>query len=405
MNSFPVPDNESGRLAALASYSIMDTLPEIELDEITLLASEICQAPIALISLLDEQRQWFKSHLGLDVVETPKEQAFCSHAIMKPENIMVVKDAREDLRFNKNPLVTGDPNIVFYAGVPLLNNEGFALGTLCVIDRIPRELSDKQMRSLEVLARQVLNQLELRRKLAELQEANKVLEEANSYIRQFALSAAHDIKNPLSAIKMTSQLLQKKLEKSGDETHLKLVENNLASAQKLLNLVNNMLDYSFSPALLLSGQTRTDLIDLLNRVIGLINPAEHVDIKLPEGELHINCSVIALEQIFLNLLTNAIRYNDKDQTRIQIRFSDVEDAYHFEVEDNGIGIDAHHLEKIFEKHVTLNLTDRFQEKGTGIGLASIKGLVEKLDGKIQVTSEPGKGSTFRISLRKHSSKV
>jgi diguanylate cyclase (GGDEF)-like protein len=174
----PLPANESQRLAALAAYDILDTLPEAAYDDITLLASEICGAPIAAMSLIDSDRQWFKSAVGTDVTEAPRDLAFCAHAILETE-VMVVPDARADVRFASNPLVANDPNIRFYAGAPLVNPEGAVLGTLCVIDHVQRELSEGQTRSLRALARQVMAQLELRRVFNE-QEANRhELQEAN----------------------------------------------------------------------------------------------------------------------------------------------------------------------------------------------------------------------------------
>jgi len=401
MNPFPIPENENARLNSLRSYGIMDSLPETELDELTTLASEICQTPIALISLLDDHRQWFKSHIGLNTQQTPKEEAFCSHAIINPAQVLIVEDARKDDRFAVNPLVTGDPNIVFYAGVPLVNEEGFALGTLCVIDREPRALTSKQLSSLRILAKQVLVQFELRRKVRELQRANLVLEETNAFIREFALSAAHDIKNPLSAVLLTSQLLKSRLENSGDEKSMKLVDTSISSAKTLLELVNSMLDYSLKPELLASGQTEFALNKLLDKIISIIATESHITIIKPNGDNPIFCSAIALEQIFLNLLTNAIRYNDKPKIQIEISFHESEHFYHFTVSDNGIGIAPNQLHRIFERHTTLNIPDRFKQNGTGIGLASVKSLVEKLNGEITVASTLGNGSSFQFKLDKN----
>jgi len=163
------PANEAGRVAALEKYAILDTDPEQSFDDLALLASFICKTPIALISLVDEDRQWFKSRVGLDAKETSRDIAFCSTAILQSD-VFVVPDALKDDRFRDNPLVVSDPHIRFYAGAPLINEDGYALGTLCVVDRAPRELAPEQKEALKALSRLVLAQLEFRRNLFLLKE-------------------------------------------------------------------------------------------------------------------------------------------------------------------------------------------------------------------------------------------
>lgn len=177
----PPPENEAERLAQLRRLDILDTLPEQAYDDITFLASKIAGTPIALVSFVDEGRQWFKSRVGLDADETSRDLAFCAHAILEPGTTMVVPDATLDNRFADNPLVLGDPMVRFYAGVPLVTNAGHALGTLCVIDQAPHELTHDQQQALEALSRQVMAQLDLRRTVAELEEA---IAERRSYQRQ-----------------------------------------------------------------------------------------------------------------------------------------------------------------------------------------------------------------------------
>ncbi len=399
-NSTPLSLNENERLASLRSYNILDTAAEKDFDDLTTLASTICQTPIALISLVDTERQWFKSHIGLAASETPIEQSFCAHAIVSYNEIMIVDDARKDERFADNPLVTGNPKIVFYAGVPLINEEGFALGTLCVIDQKKKQLSAEQTTALKVVAKQVVDKLELRRKITDLQIANQELRDANVFIQKFASTAAHDIKNPLSSILLTSQALKIRLQKLQDEGCSRLIDLNITSTTRLINLLDEMLDYSKDPSLLIAKKSEIDLKQAIKKVVSMINTPDNLEIILPDTNPKLTLSTVAFEQIFINLISNAIRYNDKNQTIIAIRFAEDDEYYKFEVEDNGIGIAETYHEKIFSNSFTLKITDRYNKKGTGIGLATVKDLVTVLKGNIYVKSTQGIGTTFFVSIKK-----
>ena len=167
------PKNEAARLTALESYDILDTLPEQAFDDITYVASTICETPIALVSLIDGHRQWFKSKVGLDVEETDRDVAFCTHALVEPSQLLVVNDATKDTRFHDNPLVTDFPDIRFYAGAVLCTPNGEGLGTICVIDTKPRHLNEEQEHALRALARMTIAQLELRKAMKDLEEYRK----------------------------------------------------------------------------------------------------------------------------------------------------------------------------------------------------------------------------------------
>ena len=184
MISAPTPDTEPERLVTLRKYVILDTDPEQAFDDLTALASQICGTPIALVSLVDADRQWYKSHHGLDATETPRDLAFCAHAILKPDALFLIPDAHEDPRFADNPLVTGAPRVRAYAGVPLVSPEGHALGTLCVVDHEPRALSSAQQDALVRLGRQVVAQLELRRQVREAREARDAREDSDRFFTQ-----------------------------------------------------------------------------------------------------------------------------------------------------------------------------------------------------------------------------
>ncbi|MDZ8135320.1 MAG: sensor domain-containing diguanylate cyclase [Nostoc sp. DedQUE04] len=198
----PLPDNEAQRLKALADYNILDTLPEQAFDDLTAIAAYICKTPIALISLVDSDRQWFKSKLGLESSEIARDGSFCSYAILQPEEILVVPNALKDDRFNNNPLVKGNPKIRFYAGVPLITPDGLPIGTLCVLDTIPHHLNYQQLDALRRLSRQAIAQIELiqevrNRKQAEIEGRQLSLTDELTGLhnrRAFLLMAAQQLK-------------------------------------------------------------------------------------------------------------------------------------------------------------------------------------------------------------------
>lgn len=177
-----LPANEGARLQALASYSVLDTPPEEAYNDLVQLAAQVCGVPVALISLIDEQRQWFKARVGMEVPQTPREQAFCAHAILRPDDILEVPDATQDPRFAGNPLVTAEDGIRFYAGAPLVTPTGAAIGTLCIIDRVPRRLTPAMAEALKALARQAVRLLELRRAMAELESLNQAMRERQAQL-------------------------------------------------------------------------------------------------------------------------------------------------------------------------------------------------------------------------------
>ncbi len=392
--------HEEDRLKALQSYSILDTLPEKDYDDLTRIASEICQTPISLVSLVDQNRQWFKSHHGLDVSETKRDYSFCAHALHDPEEITIINDSRLDPRFADNPLVTGHPYVIFYAGVPLIDPDGFPLGTLCVIDEEPRQLNENQIAALKALANQVIKLLELRRKNKKYQEVQKKLENQNQQLEQFARIIAHDIKTPLGNIKQISGILSEEYQDLlGSEglTFLKYLEK---SSQQLTDLVNGVLTYSKGESLLGQKKETISLLNFSKSLIELLDYKEEYQIRLPSTDARLYLNQIALEQILLNLISNSIRYNDKEEIKVHIDFSQDEDYYYFSVTDNGPGIQLEDKDRIFELLKTVQPTDRFGVKGTGIGLSTVKMLVEGLKGKIELVKSSSEGTTFEFSIAK-----
>jgi len=234
MMKAPLPDNETQRLESLLQYKILDTPAEPAFDDLTRLASFICGTPIALISLIERDRQWFKSKVGLDALETPRDIAFCAYAILQSE-VFVVPDATKDERFVSNPVVTSEPHVRFYAGIPLTNPEGYALGTLCVIDHVPRNLSPEQIEALRMLGRQVIKQLEMRRTLASLVLASDQRKQVQKIRKQFLTKIAQGFALALAILVLIASLSYQSTEV------LMNTSKNLFNTQMTINVLEELL--------------------------------------------------------------------------------------------------------------------------------------------------------------------
>lgn len=393
-------EQEFERLKDLQSYDILDSLPEDDYDEMTAIAAEICGAQISLISLVDADRQWFKSHHGLDATETPREIAFCAHAINDKNNVLIVQDSRRDQRFFDNPLVTGEPNVVFYAGVPLLSEAGMPLGTLCVIDDHPKILSQGQVKSLKSLGNQVMNILNLRRTKLNLERSLQELKERNKEIEQFAYIAAHDLKSPLIGISSMVELFSGFYNSKLDERGKKMLSLMGKSSDKLRRLVDGLLEYGKSDYLIARKKSKVELVTLINEIAGLFAYEQDLKLRFDTDLNEISINRTALDQIFINLIANAIKYSDKEQVEIEIGIKQDETYYLFNIKDNGPGIELAYRERIFKIFEVLALEDKFGDVGNGVGLATVKKMVEKLGGTIKVESELGLFTNFIFSIEK-----
>ena len=393
------PQYETDRLNALEEYNILDTLPEAEFDDITRIASQVCGTSISLITLVDQNRQWYKSRYGFDLSEAPRKGSFCEAAIHHPSEIFVVPDAAVDNRFRNSTLVAGRPHIAFYAGVPLVNPQGFALGTLCVLDTKPKTLTDEQLQTLQSLGRQVVSLMELKRNVIQLNYKQKELESAYADLEKFSYIASHDLKSPLNNIISLADLLhdlyKDVLDGEGNE-YLSYITD---SAYQLTHLVDGILEYSKSSKMLTDSKQTIVVSDFIEDVMTLIHVPKKITVNYKKDIRTITISVTALKQILLNLVNNAIKYHDGKQGTIDIRFEEKKGKYIFEIADDGPGIAPEDQEKIFDLFERLKNTIR-QKEGNGIGLSTVKRLVEKLGGDIRLESVLGKGSKFTITIPK-----
>jgi len=408
MRAAPLPPDEAGRIEALLQAGVLDTLPEPVFDDVAALAGHICGTPIALVSLIDDHRQWFKARVGLEARETPRDLAFCAHAILEP-GLTEIEDASSDERFSDNPLVTGVPGIRFYAGAPLIVRGGHALGTLCVIDRVPRRLGEAQRAALATLSRHVAAELDLRRQaralaleVAARQRAEAQLRERNETLKSFAYLVAHDLKAPLRGIfGYARELVGLHAAEMGERAR-HCADQIVAASRSLDSLLDDLLHYA-------SVETETpawselDLAAIVDGVLGerrLAIEQLHAEVTKDVSPVRVFGWERGVRQVLSNLVDNALKYSQHSSPpRVHIAAVSLGEAVELRVSDNGIGFDMRHHEQIYGLFNRLVRASDFT--GNGAGLAIVRSLLDKQGGRIWATAEPGKGATFVVEIPDH----
>ncbi|WP_298952620.1 GAF domain-containing sensor histidine kinase [uncultured Nonlabens sp.] len=399
MISAPITDNESKRQEAVEKYRLLDTMPEDSYDNITSIIASVCDAPISLITLVDKTRNFIKSGHGVNITESQRDISFCGHAIASDDDIMIVHDSREDIRFKDSPLLT-DFNAVFYAGVPLVDNNGYKLGSLCVYDNKPRTLTTDQIKALKAMGKQVMHLFEERYKTFTLLAMQEELKERNEELKDFAGIVSHDLKAPLSNIIMITKLL-KETEKNLSQQSMDYLGYLRDSSNSMSRYIDGILQFYRSSELVTEEYDSVSYIDTIEDVIAMTVKDEHIKVNyIPVCDTTILTHEVALKQILMNLMTNAIKYNDKEKTIININLVENKEEYVITVKDNGTGIAPENLKSIFKLFYIATQEDRNGKQGTGIGLATVARLVEHMQGKITVASQLGQWTEFKLTLPK-----
>jgi signal transduction histidine kinase len=385
-----IPIEENERLSELYRYEILDTPREDDFDKITLLASRICRTPMSVISFVDRNRQWAKSLVGLKKLPADRNASFCSHAILNAR-LFEVRNALRDKRFADNPLVKQKPKIRFYAGMPLVTSNGFKLGALCVIDTIPRRLSEVQRLALKVLSRQIVHLMELRIR-------NKQITHTAEMQQRIISIMSHDIRTPLSSIKTFLDL-------NNDERFNKKEKQELLSAlstnvSRTLQLLDNLVEWGKIQLQFTEKKEVVKLKDLVNECI------EQVELNIllkqneivndVEPDILINADKEAVQFVLRNLISNANKFTDNGSIRISF-FTENNKCF-LKVKDTGVGLEMDKISQILQDTGMFHTSGTRNEKGNGLGLSLIKSYLNKTGNYIEIKSKINQGTAVSFSL-------
>ena len=422
--------NEAAALEALARLKVLDSEPEAEFDALVHAASVVCGTPISLISLIDSERQWFKANVGLgDATETPRDVSFCGHAVLG-EQVFEIPDATSDVRFHDNPLVTGSPNVRFYAGAPIQLHQGEIVGTLCVVDHVPRSLDDSQRAVLAALATAVAKALEGRRatreisaafeevidsrrqlvelnqslerrieeRTFELRESVKSADVANRAKSDFLSNMSHEIRTPMNGVIGLAHVALLSCTDAKQRDYLRKIEG---SGQHLLGIINSVLSFSKVEAGAVAiDEVSFDLsktFDALDEQMAPTALAKGLTLMFQIDEDLIGtwrADELKISQILRNYIDNAIRFTASGTIRVHASRGLDANQLRVAVQDSGIGLSAEQAAALFQPFKQADSSTTRLYGGTGLGLAICKRLAALMSGEVGVDSEPGVGSTF-----------
>lgn len=390
---------EHERQNDLESYKVLDSFPEAEFDKLTKLASYICGTPIALISLIDNDRQWFKSNVGLDgVTETSRDIAFCNEAIQQ-DQVFEISDALKDDRFKNNPLVAGEPNIRFYAGAPLVSPNGNKIGTLCVIAHKPHKLSPEQTEALKTLSSQVIELLELRKANQQLSEQHQLLvnKARLQTIGELAGGVCHQINNPLAIIVGRSMILRSQLKQklAGDSDVLKELDVIDQTSQRISGILKALRMYAKDFGNEIAENSVNEIVDDAMTLIKGKLTAQKVTLQYDRGEdVRALMNKNQISQVVLDLLNNAVEAMEETPSKeLKVEIQADEKNIHLLVTDTGKGIREEESDKIFEPFFST------KHRHFGVGLSNARNFMNQHRGQIQLTKKMNP-TQFKVTIPK-----
>lgn len=390
-----IPANEAERMELIHKLGILDTDQEEVYEGIAYIASQICNTPISAVTIIDQDRQWFKSSLGLSCRETPRIYAFCGHAINGNE-ILEVPDSHLDDRFKDNPLVQGDPYVRFYAGAPLQLKNGLNVGTLCVIDHKPNKLNEEQLKSLHFLSLQVTKLLDLRLKVREIE----VLRENDTNIVNML---THELRNPLVSINGYLSITTQLKEKFHDNEYDTLIDKCLKNTDRMLHTVNEFLNFAhWKDGFWELHKQKNDINACIRESAVLakgyaVRCSVTIELKLDDSIQKSDFDYVGILSVLENLISNAAKYSSVGG-KIILSSETIDNFIRIQVQDFGLGIPEKDQDKIFKPFAIFSRGNRTGLKGSGLGLSIAKNIIDKHGGELKFTTVENQGTSFYFTL-------
>lgn len=392
--------NENRRALVLESYNLKNINKDPDYDELINLAATICDVPVAFLSIIEPLKISFKSKMGIDLTEIERDISF-TQAILDSGKEFISINYQEDPKIFDNSSNLYNNNFQFFAGFLLKDPSGYPLGALIVLDHKERTLEENQVRALKVLANQSMKLIEFSKQKHQFQLVQHKLKQKYEELEKFASLVSHDIKSPLANIISLTELLKEENIGKFDEETTQYLNYLVESSYALRNYVDGILTFYRSEHILEKDYENVDLHQLLQGIAKLYEVSENIIIQYPSDAVLKNVNKAALTQVFLNLISNGLKYNQKPVRKIEIKFKEESEYYVFDVIDNGEGFPEENADKIFQLFTTLDTVDRDGNPGSGIGLATVHKLVNSMGGKITFKSTPGEGSCFTFTIQRH----
>lgn len=395
MHHSQIVNQENLQYSGPEEFHILKTAPNKDYTDILHLGAQILQAPAVALMVVENGNSWVKTSFGIPKDSVPGNPVFWTKAF-EEKQIVIVEDLEKDSEF-KEVSMEGYSS---YLGVPVITANSQKLGIILFFGKTPMLPDSAQRESLKILTEQILNLVIYRKQKNEYIRVQQKLEQKYKDLEKFASVVSHDIKSPLAnIISLTDLLKEENKDNFNDDTRQYIDYLSLAS-HSLRSYVDGLLIFYRSERILEKPEEDVDLQDFFEGIVKLYNVHQDVDINYPSHGILQKVNKAALTQIFMNLISNALKYNSKTHRRVDIHFAPTNNYYVFEVKDNGDGIPEESFEKIFGLFNTLDMNDRDGNPGSGIGLATVKKMLEHMGGEIHVESERGQGSNFKFKIKR-----